>query len=341
MRRALAVAAVAVAACAPAHASPRTTTSAPVPASPPRAAVASVGCVGTTVADLDRSVAFYRDVLSFEKTSEVELVGEPWERLEGVFGARMRVARMTLGGECLELTEYLAPRGRPFPADSRSNDRAFQHVAIVVSDMARAYEKLRAAKVEHASTGPQRLPDWNPNAGGIEAFYFRDPDRHVLEVIRFPPGKGDARWQRPEGRLFLGVDHTAIVVGDTDASLRFYQGALGLRVVGASENWGTEQEHLNAVFGARLRITTLRAERGPGVELLEYLAPRDGRPAPADARANDLAHWQTALFTPDLDVAARAAGAPAPVALPPSGLGLSRAVLARDPDGHVMQLSAR
>ena len=41
------------------------------------------------------------------------------------------------------------------------------------------------------------------------------------------------------------------------------------------------------VFGARLRITTLRAAAGPAVELLEYLTPRDGQPYPGDARAND------------------------------------------------------
>src|SRR3712207_7016443 len=51
-----------------------------------------------------------------------------------------------------------------------------------------------------------------------------------------------------------------------------------LAVAGASENYGTEQEHLNNVRGARLRITSLRAPRGGiGVEFLEYLAPRDGR----------------------------------------------------------------
>ena len=58
-----------------------------------------------------------------------------------------------------------------------------------------AYAALRSERVERASTGPQRLPDWNPNAGGIRAFYFRDPDRHVMEVLQFPPGKGEARWR--------------------------------------------------------------------------------------------------------------------------------------------------
>ena len=52
----------------------------------------------------------------------------------------MRVVRMKLGDEFIELTEYLAPRGRAFPIDSRSNDRWFQHVAIIVSDMDKAYD---------------------------------------------------------------------------------------------------------------------------------------------------------------------------------------------------------
>ncbi|TMA31131.1 MAG: glyoxalase [Deltaproteobacteria bacterium] len=300
--------------------------------------IRAVGCVGLTVSDADRSADFYTRVLSFEKTAEVEQAGEPIEQLEGVFGARTRTVRVRLGRECLDLTEYLAPRGRPAPPDARSNDRSFQHVAIVVSDMDRAYAALRVARVEHASTGPQRLPDWNPNAGGIRAFYFRDPDRHVLEVLQFPRGKGDARWQSAD-RLFLGVDHTAIVVGDTDVSLAFYRDMLGLHVARTSENWGTEQEHLTNVFGARLRITTLRGATGPGVELLEYLAPRDGRPMPADERANDLIHWQTTLFTSDLGSAARVLRA-ASVSLSDTRLGYSRAFLARDPDGHVLQLAS-
>jgi catechol 2,3-dioxygenase-like lactoylglutathione lyase family enzyme len=300
--------------------------------------IRAVGCIGLTVSDADRSADFYRRVLSFEKASEVEQAGEPVERLEGVFGARIRTVRMKLGAECVELIEFVAPRGRPAPSDARSNDRWFQHLAIVVSDMDRAYAALRAARVEHASSGPQRLPDWNPKAGGIRAFYFRDPDHHVLEVLQFPAGKGEPRWQR-KGSLFLGIDHTAIVVGDTDASLALYGGRLGLTIAGTSENWGTEQEHLNNVFGARLRITTLRASAGPGVELLEYLAPSDGRPMPADERANDLIHWQTTLLATDLESAARLLRG-VPVSLPGAPLGYSHAFLVRDPDGHVLQLAA-
>ena len=172
---------------------------------------------------------------------------------------------------------------------------------------------LREHGVEHASTGPQRLPDWNPNAGGISAFYFRDPDRHFLEIIAFPPGKGAPKWHDAAQGIFLGIDHTAIVVDDTNASLRFYRDTLGLQVAGESENYDVEQEHLNNVFGARLRITALRAAKGPGIEFLEYLAPRDGRPAPADLRANDIAHWQTTLVAERLDRARRGGARPSGV----------------------------
>src|SRR5688572_1969010 len=176
-----------------------------VPATQP---VEAVVRVGVTVSDMDRSIAFFTRVLDFHVTSDEEITGDALEGLTGVFGARCRVVRLKLGDETLELTEYLAASvpGRPVPADSQSNDRWFQHIAIVTTDLDAAYRRLRAHDVRHASSGPQVLPTWNPNAGGIGAFYFHDPDGHVLEAICFPPGKGDPRWQHVKG-LFVGIDH--------------------------------------------------------------------------------------------------------------------------------------
>lgn len=312
---------------------------------PANGAVVAIDAVGMTVSDVDRSIEFFSKVLSFEKVSDVEVAGSEYEHLQGVFGLRMRVVRMKLGEEFIELTEYLTPRGRPIPVDSRSNDRWFQHVAIITNDMDRAYEWLRKNKVQHASTGPQRLPETIKPAAGIRAFYFKDPDGHTLEVLQFPGDKGAQKWRQSSDKLFLGVDHTAIVVSDTDASLRFYRDALGMKVAGESENFGTEQEHLNNVFGARLRITALRADSGPGIEFLEYLAPRDGRPAPADQKANDLIHWQTKLVTTDASamVGKLRAGnfgfvSSGLIQMSDSTLGFARGVLVRDPDGHVMEL---
>ena len=297
----------------------------------------AVDSVGMTVSDLDRSIEFYSRVLSFEKVSETEAEGAERERLQGVFGLRTRTARMRLGEESIELTEFLAPKGRPFPPDTRANDRWFQHIAIITGDMERAYQLLRKHKVRHASAGPQRLPDWNKSAGGIRAFYFSDPDGHFLEILSFPADKGDPKWRRPTDKLFLGIDHTAIVISDTDASLRFYRDILGLEVLGESENYGPEQERLNNVFGARLRITTLRAASGPGVEFLEYLAPGDGRPYPADEKANDLIHWQTRFRGTS---AARAEQDFRKFRSPFISTGVvQRSIIVRDPDGHAIQFT--
>jgi catechol 2,3-dioxygenase-like lactoylglutathione lyase family enzyme len=312
------------------------------------ALVDGVDAVGITVSDMDRAVDFYSRVLTFRKVSDVEVAGEGYEQLEGVFGVRMRVVRMTLGDESIELTEYLAPKGRPIPADSRSNDRWFQHIAIIVSDMDKAYRVLRQNKVEHASTGPQRLPEWNKNAAGISAFYFKDPDAHPVEILQFPSDKGLAKWHRPTDSVFLGIDHTAIVVGDTDASLKFYRDLLGMHIAGESENYGTEQEHLNNIFGARLRITALRGEKGPGIELLEYLAPRDGRLFPSDEHANDIVHRQTIVLAHEIESVAREARK-AKVSFVSSDivanqtrqLGFTKALVVRDPDGHAVEIEEK
>jgi catechol 2,3-dioxygenase-like lactoylglutathione lyase family enzyme len=297
---------------------------------------------------MDRSIDFYSKVLTFDKISDRETDGEEVEHLFGVFGAHVRLVTMKLGDESIELAQFVAPRGRPIPVDSRSNDLWFQHIAIIVNDMDRAYAILRQSKVEYASSSPQRLPEWNKNAGGIRAFYFKDPDEHPVEILWFPEGKGDPKWHRPSSRLFLGIDHTAITISDTDASLKFYRDLLGLRVAGESENYGTEQEHLNNVFGAHLRITALRAPSGPGIELLEYLSPRDGRPFPLDEHANDLVHRTTVLFTQDPETAAKLVKA-AHATFVSSGvvvnhiqeLEFTKGFLVRDPDGHAIEVAGR
>ena len=310
--------------------------------------IRSLETIGMTVADVDRSVEFFSKVLRFEKITDVEVHGSEYEKLQGLFGLRMRVVRLKLGEEMIELTQYLAPEGRLIPLDWRSHDHGFQHIAIVVSDMDRAYQQLRNHKVRHASTAPQTIPVTNKAAAGIRAFYFKDFDGHNLEIIYFPPGKGDPRWQRNNDKLFLGIDHSAIVVSNTPSSLKYYRDLLGMKLAGDSFNYGTEQEHLNNVAGARLHISGLRAAAGPGIELLEYLAPRDGRPAPSDTRANDLWHWQTTLTTDNaanaaqkLRQAKRRVVSPSMANLPENTLSFAKGFLARDPDGHGLQIVER
>jgi catechol 2,3-dioxygenase-like lactoylglutathione lyase family enzyme len=312
---------------------------------PVLAAVREVGAIGLTVHDLGRVLPFYTNTLLFECISIADVSGKEQDALLGLKNVKLRIATLKLGEERITLTEHLGRKGRPIPQDSRSHDRWFQHIAIVVSDMDQAYARLLDHKVTHVSTAPQTLPEWNKDAGGIKAFYFRDPEDHVLEIIWFPAGKGNPKWQRVGGAdqeigvpIFLGIDHTAIVVSDTDRSLAFYRDVLGFHVAGGAHNYGTEQEHLNQLFGARLRITALKAERGPGIEFLEYIAPPGGRDLPADAKANDLVFWNTQLVVDNPSGHAndlRQRGVKF-VSRPTTN---PQAQIIRDPDGHALQLN--
>ncbi|MCI0663425.1 MAG: VOC family protein, partial [Acidobacteria bacterium] len=90
-------------------------------AASPTFAGVTVDSIGITVSDMDSAVDFYSKVLSFEKVSDVEVAGTEYEQLQGLFGARMRIVRMKLGEEFIELIDYLAPEGRPVPVDFQSN----------------------------------------------------------------------------------------------------------------------------------------------------------------------------------------------------------------------------
>jgi catechol 2,3-dioxygenase-like lactoylglutathione lyase family enzyme len=310
----------------------------------------AVDAVGMTVADMDRSVAFYSEVLAFKKVSDVEVDGVEYERLWGVFGLRARVVRMQLGEQIIELIQFLAPPDvRPIPVPSYSNDLWFQHFAIVVRDMEAAWGHLRKHRVRQISPRPQTIPKSNAAAAGIKAFKFRDPDGHNLELLWFPEGKGNPVWKKPGSDLFLGIDHTAMTVRSTDNSLKFYRGLLGMMVGGSSLNAGTEQEHLDSLPGARARVSGVKPDLAPpGVEFLEYELPAAGRPMPADARPTDLLHWQTTLVVGDVEAAANrlrtanhAFVSSGVVTLPDGALGFKKGFLVRDPDGHVMQIVQR
>jgi len=317
------------------------------------AQVTKVDAIGITVSEMNRSVKFYTEVLGFKKVSDAELFGTEYEQLEGIFGLHIRVVRMQLGDEFIELTDYLTSGGRSIPEDAKSNDLIFQHIAIVVSDIEKAYQHLRKFNVEYVSTIPQTLPKSIPEAEGIKAFYFHDPDNHNLELIYFPKGKGLSKWhpdsyREHNGRIFLGIDHTAIGVSNSENSHKFYAGLLGLERKGDSWNKGIEQEHLNNVEGASLHITGYRSPSGPGIEFLQYLIPGPGKPYPVDSKTNDIWHWQTMLVVDDIEKlyaeflnSSYRIVSKQLVHLQSKDGHHIKAFIIRDPDGHAMLIEER
>src|SRR5689334_637393 len=300
-----------------------------------------------TVSNLDAAVGFYEQALGFKKIGERVISDRNFDYLTGVFGTRVRAATLALGDEKIELEQYIAPGGQAIPVDSRSNDLWFQHFAVVVSDMEQAHEHLRAFGVQSISSAPQTIPESNRAAAGIKAYKFKDPDGHPLELLWFPADKGRAKWH-DKNALFLGIDHSAIGISNTERSTAFYRDLIGLAVAGGSVNTGMTQEQLDNAFGAVVRITGLRPERdaSPGLEFLQYVTPSGGRPSPHALRPNDLVLTRTVVEVDDLSALAirlQSNGvsfiSPEPVAV--AGQSWSKALMVKDPDGHAVMLIER
>lgn len=295
--------------------------------------------ISRTVADLGRASAFYRDALDFHVTGASAFDGSAWVELMGVHGTRAASMTMRLGAQEVELVAF-DPPGKPYPHASDSADLWFQHIAIVVSDMDAAYKQLRRHPFRPITVGgPQQLP---PGSGSVIAYKFRDQDGHPLELIQFPAGSGNAAWQQ-KGAVFLGIDHSAIDVGDLEQSIDFYTGALGFDVASRTVNSGPVQQHLD---GAREDVVAVVALQpvtpgAPHVELLAYRKP-PGRPISLDARSDDIFADRLVLQVGNLarlTALLRARNvefvSPRVVALSPC----QQAVLIRDPTGHLLLLS--
>jgi catechol 2,3-dioxygenase-like lactoylglutathione lyase family enzyme len=285
----------------------------------PRTPIRRLASFGLTTADARRLSRFYERAFGFRPLRAERRSGADFERLTGVEGGASAIT-LGLGEEVIELLQFDRP-GRPYPASVVSSDLRFQHFAIVVADIQRAYQRLVSVGGWTAITidGPQQLP---ASSGGVAAFKFRDPDGHPLELLAFPDGRMPEHWKtRSSGNLFLGLDHSAIGVANTAVSIAFYEG-LGLRVAARSLNTGPEQERLDAVSHAQVEVTALETEQAtPHLELLCYRSVTRGE---NDAvRGNDVAATRL-VFEVD--------GASSEGATAPQGL--------IDPDGHHLVISA-
>ncbi|OYE05136.1 VOC family protein [Nostoc sp.] len=315
--------------------------------------VQKIRAIGLTVTSCDRSVDFYTQALGFKLVSDITVEGQDYSDLQGITEAKIRIVTLQLGDELIELMEYFNIKGKPIPKDSQSNDIWFQHFAIVVSDMDRAYAQVCSFPIEPISVAPQTILSDNETSGGVRAFKFKDPDGHDLELIWFPTDKGQDKWHQDTNRLFLGIDHSAMsttgyayAVSNTEENIYFYRDLLGMQVDSRNLNWRATQTSLDNLPGATVRITSLRpAQGGLGIELLDYLVPGKGRPIPSDWKSCDIAHMQIELVVNDIEQVVeilRQNGvqfiSPGIVQFTNSSLPYKQGCLVKDPDGHTILL---
>lgn len=229
------------------------------------------------------------------------------------------------------------PGGRLYPADVAGWNSLFQHIAIVVADMARAYTHLSALPgwKPISTSGPQGLP---AASGGVSAFKFRDPEGHPLELIAFPRGAVPPQWLMASQDVCLGIDHSAISVSSTATSIDFYE-SLGLDRGGGSLNVGREQAALDDVPDAVVEVTALMpAQTTPHIELLRYQGDFD-RSVPAQA-PNDATATRLVLTVESRAILETICAHASSALLSGPELhedSLYRALL-HDPDGHLIYL---
>lgn len=305
-----------------------------------------IRAVGLTVTDIARSQAFYEQALSFKLVSDITVEGQNYNDLEGITDAKIRIVTLQLGDELIELMQYLNIEGKPIPSDSQSNDLWFQHLAIVVSDLDRAYAHLRSFPIDSISVEPQTIPPSNEASAGVRSFKFKDPDGHDLELIWFPPGKGKNKWHQHTELLFLGIDHSAIAVANTEQSLQFYRDLLGMQVEQSSLNQGETQARLDGLPEAKVQVTGLKPADAAslGIELLDYIAPANGRPIPTEWKSCDIASVQVELVVNDIEQAVAKLRQNGVQFISPQIVQLkdpcpySQGCLIKDPNGHAMLL---
>ena len=152
--------------------------------------IVSADHTGITVSNLERSLAFWRDVLGFELSHTAHQKGELAQEITGIEGAEIKLAVLRApGGHKIELLEYHAPSDRK-RAELRPCDVGSVHVALTVDNLDAVLSAISLSGWKAAGK-PQTLKT-GPNAGK-RVVYVRDPDGTTIEFMQPPPDKGRSK----------------------------------------------------------------------------------------------------------------------------------------------------
>ena len=131
-----------------------------------------------TVSDLERSVAFYRDVIGFSVETSLEVEGSAIQQITGFPNAHLKVAHLLLEDFRLELIQYLSPRGQSI--DTATCNVGSAHIAFYADDVDQTYRELQARGVRFKGSPIAAAP------GRPKVAYFLDPDGITLELSQAP-----------------------------------------------------------------------------------------------------------------------------------------------------------
>ncbi|MFL6601918.1 MAG: VOC family protein [Steroidobacteraceae bacterium] len=138
--------------------------------------IISLNHIGISVANLERSIAFYRDGLGMELVFEDVFEGAQYERILGLKGATGKVAVLKVGNIQIELFEFLHPPPKPNDPNRPVCDHGITHFCIEVTDIDGYYKRLNSVGATF-HCAPLLF------AGEGTATYGRDPDGNVFELL--------------------------------------------------------------------------------------------------------------------------------------------------------------
>ena len=151
--------------------------------------IRSVWHTSWTVSDLDRSIAFYRDLLGFELLRSYVRTGTFIETVVGFRDAELRIAALRIpkapdvdSGHHLELIQYVSPKG--VKLDLKTCNTGAAHLALATDSILEDYDRLSRQGVIFVS--PPVLIETGANPGGY-ACYLRDPAGFTIELVQAAP----------------------------------------------------------------------------------------------------------------------------------------------------------
>ena len=146
--------------------------------------------IGICVADLERALRFYRDLLGFTYEHELEVAGEPSDTLLRLRGVELKAVYLTRDGVRIELLRFAQPPA-PAPRARALHEHGLTHLSFRVADLDATLAALRAAGERVLEETVIRFPEF-----GAAACFIVDPDGQLIELVQSPgdpaapPGAG-------------------------------------------------------------------------------------------------------------------------------------------------------
>src|SRR5262245_61122788 len=137
--------------------------------------------VGICVADVERSIRFYRDLLGFAYRSELRVQGEPSDTLLRLRGVDLHATYLERDGTRIELLHYVSPGAVGTDTPREMNARGLTHLSLRVDNLSDTLATLRAGGVRVLDDTLIDIPDF-----GAAAIFISDPDGTLIELVQSP-----------------------------------------------------------------------------------------------------------------------------------------------------------